>query len=168
MQSLHSPEDIDLQKYWLVLKRHRIPATVIFVITVILAIILAILSEKKYEAYGKLKFTKENTTSALIGESAENIKIGKLETLRSTATPVDTEAEVITSAPVVKEVIEKLNLSNKEDNAATYEDFVKNLKVKNIPGTDILTIAYQSKDREAAKAVVNAIMTTYLTENIEE
>ena len=167
MQSLNSPEDIDFQKYWLILKRHRLPATGVFLVTVILAAILAIVSEKKYQAYGKLKFTKENTTSALIGESSEKIKIGKLETLRSTATPVDTEAEVISSAPVVEEVIEQLNLTNKEGKALNYEKFVKNLKVKNIPGTDVLTIAYQSTDKEEAKAIVNATMATYLTKNIE-
>jgi len=70
MELSKHPEDIDFQKYWQILRRHRIPSTTVFLITVVLATTFALLSEKKYAAYGKLKFTKENTTSALIAESA--------------------------------------------------------------------------------------------------
>ena len=164
MELSKHPEDIDFQKYWQILKRHKIPATTVFLATVILATIFALLSEKKYAAYGKLKFTKENTTSALIAESGE--KLGKLETLSSTATPVDTEAEVIKSAPVVKEVIKRLNLTTEKGEPVKYEDFLKSLSVKNIPGTDILTIAYQSTEPKKTETVVNAIIDVYLDKNI--
>lgn len=158
------PEDIDFQKYWQILKRHRIPAAKVFLGTVILATIFALLSEKKYAADGKLKFTKDNTTSALIAEIGE--KIGKLETLSSTATPVDTEAEVIKSAPVVKEVIERVNLITEKGKPVSYEDFLTGLKVYNIPGTDILGINYESTDSQEAKTIVNTLIEVYLDKNI--
>jgi polysaccharide biosynthesis transport protein len=164
MELSKHPEDIDFQKYWQILKRHKIPATKVFLGTVILATILALVSEKKYAAYGKLKFTKENTTSALIAEGGE--KLGRLETLSSTATPVDTESEVIKSAPVVKEVIKKLNLTTKNGELITYENFLKNLSVKNIPGTDILSITYESSDSEEAKTIVNTVIEVYINKNI--
>ena len=158
------PEDIDFQKYWQILKRHKIPATKVFLGTVILATILALVSEKKYAAYGKLKFTKENTASALVANSAN--KVGKLDTLQSTATPVDTEAEVITSAPVVNEVIKQANLNNTKEEPVSYEDFLKDLKVYNIPGTDVLGINYKSSDPQEAETVVNTLIEVYLDKNI--
>ena len=164
MELSKHPEDIDFQKYWQILKRHKIPATKVFLGTVILATILALVSEKKYAAYGKLKFTKENTTSALITEGGE--KLGKLETLSSTATPVDTESEVIKSAPVVEEVIKQLNLTSKNGEFVSYEDFLKNLSVKNIPGTDILSITYESSNSKEAKTIVNTVINVYIKKNI--
>ena len=163
MELSKHPEDIDFQKYWQILTRHKIPATTVFIATVILATVFALLSEKEYEASGKLKFSRENATSALIADS-ENI--GKLDTLKSTATPVDTEAEVITSAPLVTEVIEKLELTDDEGELISYEDFLKNLSLENIPGTDVLNIAYQSADAEEAEAIVNTIIEAYIDKNI--
>jgi len=164
MELSKHPEDIDFQKYWQILRRHRIPSTTVFLITVVLATTFALLSEKKYAAYGKLKFTKENTTSALIAESAE--KLGKLETLSSTATPVDTEAEVIQSAPVIKKVIQQVNLVTKNGELIDYEDFLENLDVYNVPGTDVLGINYKSADKEEAQTIVNTLIEVYLDKNV--
>ena len=164
MELSKHPEDIDFQKYWKILTRHKIPATTVFLGTIFLATIFALLSEKKYAAYGKLKFTKENATSTLIAESAE--KLGKLETLKSTATPVDTEAEVIQSAPVIKEVIQRVNLVSKNGELIDYEDFLKNLNVYNVPGTDVLGINYESAGKEEAKTIVNTLIEVYLDKNI--
>ena len=164
MNSRRHPEDLDLQKYWQILTRYKVPGTGIFLLTVLLATIFALVSEKKYQATGKLRFIKENATSALITQNEE--RLGTLETFQSTATPVDTEAEVIRSAPVVEEVIEQLNLTNEEGEAIDYEDFLKNLNVKNLPGTDILAIGYQSPQPEEAKTVVDSMMEIYLRKNV--
>ena len=165
MELSKHPEDIDFQRYWQILKRHKIPATKVFLGTVILATIFALLSEKQYAADGKLKFSKENTTSALIADSGGE-KLGKLETLSSTATPVDTEAEVIKSAPVVNEVIKQAGLNNTKGEPVSYEDFLQGLKVYNIPGTDVLGINYKSPDPQEAETVVNTLIEVYLDKNI--
>ena len=165
MELSKQPEDIDLRKYWQILNRQKTPAIIVFLVIVILAIIAALLSEKKYAAYGKLKFTKENTASTLVAESSD--KLGKLETLSSTATPVDTEAEVIKSVPVVREVIKQLDLTTKQGELVTYENFLAALKVNNIPGTDVLVITYKNSEGEEAKAIVNKVMEVYLDKNIE-
>lgn len=164
MELSKHPEDIDFQKYWQILKRHKIPATKVFLLAVMIATLFALLSEKKYAAFGKIKFTKENTASTLITEGGE--KLGKLETLSSTATPVDTEAEVIKSSPVVREVIEQLDLTNKQEERVSYEDFLTALSVKNIPGTDILTISYQSPEGEEAAEIVDKTIEVYINKNI--
>ncbi|NER92796.1 MAG: hypothetical protein F6J86_02885 [Symploca sp. SIO1B1] len=70
-------EDIDFQKYWLILKRHWFLGSVVWCIVVVLATLAALSGEPTYEAYGKLRFKKENTTSALATGSGE--KFGKLD-----------------------------------------------------------------------------------------
>jgi capsular exopolysaccharide synthesis family protein len=164
MNSPRHPEDIDLNKYWHILKRRSTPASIVFLSTVVIATLIALISEKKYEAYGQIRLTKENTTSALVTKAGE--KLGKLETFTSTNTPVDTETEVIRSAPIINQVIAELNLKNKKGETITNEDFLENLKVKNIPGTDIVRVAYRSSDVDEAKSVVDRLIDTYLDSNI--
>ena len=164
METLKGSEDIDFQKYWQILKRHRVISFKVFLGVVILAFFAALFSEKQYSAYGKLKFNKQNATASLITEDQNNL--GTLETLRSTATPVDTEAEVIRSAPVVRTVINQLGLTEKTGENVDYQDFVENLSISNIPGTDVLTVAYTSKEKKEAESIVNAIMQAYLNQNI--
>ncbi len=164
MEALKGSEDIDFQKYWQILKRHRAPSLKVFLGVVIIAFFAALLSEKEYSAYGKLKFNKQNATSSLITENKNSF--GTLETLSNTATPVDTEAEVVRSAPVVRTVIEQLDLTEDEGERIDYQDFLENLGVSNIPGTDVLTVSYRSREKEEAEKVVNALMQAYLNQNI--
>lgn len=158
------PEELDFQKYWLILKRHSVPATGVFLITVIIAATLALFSEKKYEAAGKLKFIKENATSALVTEAGE--KIGKLDTLKFEGTPVDTEAEVLRSAPVVQQTIQSLNLTDQKGKLVTYESFLKNLEVKTVQDTDILQVSYQDPDPKQAQLIVDTLMDKYLNQSV--
>lgn len=164
MQSQEHPEDIDLQKYWLIIKRHWLPATLVWGATISLAIFKAVSTEEIYQAYGKLRFTKEDATSALVTDLGE--KIGQLDSLSSQNTPLDTEAEVIRSAPLVNQTIEELNLTNQDGEIVTYEEFIGRLSLEIVPGTDVLLISYQSPDPEKAQLVVNTLMEIYLENNI--
>lgn len=164
MEPQDYPEDIDFQKYWLILKRHWLLATVVWLLTITLATLAALATEKTYKAYGKLRLRKQNTTSALISEAGE--KISKLDTLDTQATPLDTEVEVIRTAPIVNKTIEALELTNKEGENVTYEGFLDRLGVKAIAGTDILTIAFRSHDPQEAEAVVNQLMESYIDDNL--
>jgi len=157
-------EDIDFQKYWLILKRHWFLGSVVWCIIVALATLAALSGEPTYEAYGKLRFKKENTTSALATGSGE--KFGKLDSVNSKDTPLDTEAEVIRSAPIVNQTIESLNLKDEEGEPVTYDDFNKGLNVETISGTDILSVSYESRQPEEAIEIVNTIMEIYLKNNI--
>ncbi|HEY9612924.1 polysaccharide biosynthesis tyrosine autokinase [Allocoleopsis sp.] len=157
-------EDIDLQKYWLILKRHWLQSAVVWGTTVALATCLGFSQKPTYEATGKLRFKKQNTTSALVTEAGD--KIGQLDALNSKDTPLDTEAEVIQSAPIVNQTISELNLKDKKGESVTYDSFLKSLKVKTVRGTDVLGISYKSSDRKEAIAVVNRLIQIYLKTNI--
>lgn len=164
MQSQEYPEDIDIQKYWLILKRHWLPATLVWLLTVGLATYAAFSVEEKYAAYGKLRLKKESTTSALVTEIGE--KIGTLDSLNMQDTPLDTEAVVIKSGPIVEQTINDLNITTEEGELISYDNFTESLGVKGIPGTDVLTLSYTSKDPEEARAVVDKIMELYIENNV--
>jgi len=112
MEYKEYPEDIDFQKYWLILKRHWLPGAVVWGTVVTLAAFVGFSQKPTYEATGKLRFKKQNTTSALVTEAGD--KIGQLDTLNSKDTPLDTEAEVLKSVPIVNQTIAELNLKDKK------------------------------------------------------
>lgn len=164
MEYKEYPEDIDLQKYWLILKRHWLQGAVVWGTIVAVATSIALSQKPTYEAAGKLRFKKQNTTSALVTQTGE--KIGQLDALNSKDTPLDTEAEVLKSSPIVNQIIADLKLKNAKGEPLTYDRFLKKLKVGTVRGTDVLGITYESTDREEAVNVVNKLIEIYIKTNI--
>ena len=164
MEYKEHPEDIDFQKYWLILKRHWLPATAVWGLTIALAVSVGLTKKPSYEASGKLRLKKESTTSALVTQAGE--KLGKLDSLNSKDSPLDTEAEVIRSTPIVNQTIAALNLKNEKGQPVAYEDFIKILKVKAVRGTDVLSVSYENRDPKQAIAVVDTLMNIYIKNNI--
>jgi capsular exopolysaccharide synthesis family protein len=164
MEYKEYPEDIDLQKYWLILKRHWLQGAVVWGTIVAVATSIALSQKPTYEASGKLRFKKQNTTSALVTQTGE--KIGQLDALNSKDTPLDTEAEVLKSSPIVNQTIADLKLKNAKGEPLTYDSFLKKLKVGTVRGTDVLGITYESTDREEAVNVVNKLIEIYIKTNI--
>ena len=158
------PEDIDFGKYWLTLKRHWCVGGSISLASIIVAGAIAGLEKPIYQAEGKLLFRKRDTASSLLSEAQQ--KVGELESLNQQNTPIDTEAEVLRSMPLIEKTIADLNLTDKSGQSVAPEDFSKALTVKAVKGTDILLISYQSTDPKAAAAVVNQLVRTYLETNI--
>jgi polysaccharide biosynthesis transport protein len=161
-------EQVDFQKYWLTLKRNWLPAACVWGATVACATGLALSAKPTYEAEGKLLFKKQSATSALISPSAtdSNSKLGELQALGKDNTPLDTEAEVIRSMPVVKKAIAALGWKDETGMPMTPKDFLTRLQVKTVRGTDILAITYQNPDPRQAAAAVNQLMSIYIQENI--
>lgn len=157
-------EDIDFQKFGLILKRRWLPGAVAFLAVFTLATLSAMRKTPTYEAQGKLLFQKKNTSSSLITEAGD--KLGQLETLNMMNTPVDTQAQVVTSLPIVTKTIEALNLRDKKGHLIPPEAFFSGLTVKGIKGTDVLQITYKAKDAKEAADVVNKLMRLYIEDNI--
>lgn len=157
-------EEINFQKYLLVLKRHWLPATFVFSMALIASLSVIFFKEPIYEANGKLRFKRQNTTYSLVTEAGE--KLGKLDSLNSKNTPLDTEAEVIRSKPIINQTINYLNLQDQKGQVLSYEDFLKNFKLEIIPGTDILNIVYRSQNPEESIKVVDTLMKIYIQKNI--
>jgi capsular exopolysaccharide synthesis family protein len=164
MEPKENTEDIDFKKYWLILKRRWLPASSIFLLTVILATAVAFVKKPTYEAQGRLLFKKKNVTSSLT-QAGE--KIGELDTLNMMNTPLDTEAEVVRSIPLIQKTIAALKLKDKKtDTILPPEAFLNQLTLKPLKGTDVLQISYKSKDPNEAAVVVNQLMSLYIENNI--
>lgn len=151
-------EYLDFQKYWQVLKRRWVPALATFASVVGIATAGSLLSPKIYEAEAEL-LIESNNTGRLTGLEDS---LGKVEGLTIDSNPVTTQARVLQSRPVVKQLVKDLNLRDDDGKFLKYEDIVENLKIKPIVGTDVLQISYTNKDPEIAALTVNKLIELYI------
>ncbi|MEH1968352.1 GumC family protein [Nostoc sp.] len=147
-----------------VIKRRWIPALGVFVCVFIILQVATFFKKPYFLAEGKLKFQRINTTSSLTGLGTE---MGKLEPLvDDKSNPLNTEAEVIRSVPVVKNTINRLNLKDNKKVHLTTKEFLQMLTVKEVKGADVLSISYKDKNPQIAAQVVNTLIDVYLEYNI--
>lgn len=158
-------EGIDFQKYWLVLKRHWLPSSIVFLLIVVLANVYAVTRKPIYSAEGRLLFKKRNATSALVTEAGA--KLGELDSLTMLNSPLDTEAEVIGSVPVVEETIRRAGLKDDKGNPLSPAKIYTGLSIKGLKGTDVMQISYTSGKPEEVAKVVNTLMDVYIENNVE-
>ncbi|MDB9457859.1 polysaccharide biosynthesis tyrosine autokinase, partial [Dolichospermum circinale CS-545/17] len=92
--------------------------------------------------------------------------LGGLSGLTNLSNPVDTEAEVIRSNPIVIKTINELKLKGRKGAPMTTDNFLKILKLKTIRGTDVMELSYKSTDKREAANVVNSLMKYYLASNV--
>jgi polysaccharide biosynthesis transport protein len=164
MERDRQPEEIRFDKYWLTLKRHRLPAGLIFLLALAGAGYAATLEQPSYQAEGKLLFRKRDRTAALL---TEGDKGSQLEALNNQNTPIDTEAEVLQSLPLVQKVIADLKLKGPTNAPLAPEVLLEGLTVKGVKGTDILLVSYQSDNPKEAAAVVNQLIKAYIANNVQ-
>lgn len=156
-------DEIDLRQYWLAVKRRW------FLIVIIIGSVFGITSfvtfnqKPIYEAEGKLIFDKQNSVSSLTGVSEG---VGELSGLTSSSNPLETQAEIIRSHPLIEKTIVDLQLKDQEGEPLTIDNFLGSLKVNAIRGTDVLQLSYRSVDPEQGKAVVNKLMNVYIDDNV--
>ncbi len=163
MESKPNFEEIDFQKYLLVLQRRWIPTVGIFTIVTSFATLFAFSLKASYKADGSL-LIRTNETSSLTGLGEA---IGKLESLTTTNNPLETQAKIVTSVPVLQETIRTLNLKDNQGESLKIRDFAQKLKIENAKGTEILLISYTDNDPVLAAEVVNQLMKVYIRNNIE-
>lgn len=152
---------VDLKQYWFILRRRWQPAVAIFGAIVGLTGLSLALQKPEYEAAGKLLLSDSRIPS-LTGLDEG----GSLKALTEDGNPADTQAEVIQSDPVALKTITILNLTDQEGSLMDPEEFLENLSVKNVPGTDVLQLTYTDTNPDQAAAVVNALMDFYLLNSV--
>jgi len=156
------PDELDLQKYWLILKRRWLPATGVFGVVVALAAFASTLQEDTFEAQGKL-LLKLDRQAALVGlvQNPNDLTVDVQSSV------LNTEAEVIRSVPVAQNVIDTLQLKDEEGSPLEPSAFLGGLTVKPVGGTDVLSISYVSDNPEKAAAIVNEMANAYVSQSIE-
>ncbi|MDB9347602.1 GumC family protein [Nodularia spumigena] len=156
-------DEIDLRQYWLVVKRRWL--LVVIIIGSVFGITSFVTFNQKpiYEAEGKLIFDKQNSVSSLTGVSEG---VGELSGLTSSSNPLETQAEIIRSHPLIEKTIVDLQLKDQEGEPLRIDNFLGSLKVNAVRGTDVLQLSYRSVDPELAKAIVNKLMYVYIDDNV--
>lgn len=155
---------IDLQQFWLVLKRRWLPASIVVASVFGLTVLWTFIQKPVYESQGKLVFPKTSSSSSLTSLSSA---LGDLSGLTGSSSPVETEAEIMRSHPIVIKVITNLDLKDSKGEKLEVEAFLKNLRLKALKGTDIMLVSYQSVNPQEAAKVVNTILNDYLATNIQ-
>lgn len=162
MEPRNYTEEIDLQKYWLVLRRRWFAGSVVFLASIGLGVLASSLQEPVYKANGKLLF-RPDRTPALTGVGE---KIGELESLKQEGNPLDTQAVIVQSSPILEEAIARLEVKAEDGTVLTPETLLPALTVTPVVGTDVLEVSYQSEDPKLAAAVVNQIMKSYINNDV--
>lgn len=156
-------EEINFQKYWLVLQRRWWLVLIATMTGGALAGLLVLPKPKSYQAMGKL-LVKPDQASQLTGFDA---KSGEIKALTQKSDPLSTEAEILKSQPVLAASSQALNLKDRKGKLIDAAMLEKKLTVKPIVGTDLLQVMYQSEDPEVAARVVNQVMQDYIRNNVQ-
>ena len=154
-------DEINLAQYWLTIKRRWLLILTLMASVFGLTAFYTFNQKPIYEAEGKLIFDKQ-TSASLTGVSE---RVGELSGV-SGSNPLDTQAEIIRSHPLIQKTIDTLQLKNKDGEPLGIDGFLRNLKVQSIRGTDIMQLSYRDTSPEQARAIVNQLMYAYLDNNV--
>ncbi|MEA5571816.1 polysaccharide biosynthesis tyrosine autokinase [Calothrix sp. UHCC 0171] len=162
---MENQESFTFDKYWHILQRRWIPALSVFFPILLISLVVSSMKKPSYQAQGKLQFQRTNTISTLTGVGTEVAKLEPVVQDQKT-NPLNTEAEVIRSFPIIRKTIDRLNLKDNKGAPIKTRDFLKKLSVKDVRGTDVLQVSYNDTNPEVSADVVNTLMTAYLEHNI--
>ncbi|PZD72711.1 Tyrosine-protein kinase etk [Acaryochloris thomasi RCC1774] len=152
-------EVIDLGKYWLILKRRWLPATIIFLLMFSTATLAAFLKAPIYQSQGTLRIKESQS-------GLTELDLGGISPLSGDSSPLDTEIETILSVPVLQEALKQLKLTDDEGEPLKIFDFEEQLSIKKARAGDVIELAYESEDPEEAALVINTLMKVYLADNL--
>ncbi len=161
MQNKKSNQEVDIQQYWLIIKRRWLFIVAAMLGSVGLSWFVIVQQKPQYQANGLLLFKSDRISS--LTKAGE--KIGDLESLMREGNPLETQAVVIQSEPILQEVIETLNL--KDEDGKPLEPESLPMTVEALVGTDVINVSYTSEKPRLAAAIVNQVMRTYVKNNIE-
>jgi capsular exopolysaccharide synthesis family protein len=162
---------MNFQQYWLTLKRRWLPASTVFVSVASLTGIALASQRDIYEAEGKLRFTREDRATSLTG-----VGIGResssapasFDSLVRDSNPINTEMELMRSAPVIDTTINQLNLKNSNGTPLSRNQFLSRLTLTTNRGTDVLRVSYRDQNPEVAKNTVKALISVYLDKHLQD
>uniref|UniRef100_UPI000A6E0866 Wzz/FepE/Etk N-terminal domain-containing protein n=1 Tax=Hassallia byssoidea TaxID=482630 RepID=UPI000A6E0866 len=138
MQTKGNPQEVEIQEYWLVLKRRWQVVVAVLLSSVGLSGFAILKQKPKYEASGMLLFKSDRISS--LTKAGE--KIGDLKSLMREGNPLTTQAVILKSRPILREAINTLGLVDKKGIPLEAESL--QVKVEPIVGTDVLKVSYIS------------------------
>lgn len=152
-------EEIDLQRYWLVLKRRWLPATLVLGTCVAGSALVALSREPSYSAEGTM-LVRPDLTPTLTGVGRD------LRELPLSINNLKNQSSVVLSTAVMQSVIDNLGLTDDNGLPLTPAVLSDHVKVSSEEQADILKVSYKSDDPGKAATVVNAVMDAYLSRDV--
>ncbi len=157
-------EQINFQKYWLILKRGRNITLTVFGIVVSLGLLYAVSSKPLYQSQAKL-LIKSSYTSSLTGLGGD---MGRIESLTDQGDPLTAQVEILLSNTALKQTIEELQLKNQLGELLPIKRLAANIKVDAVKGTDVLKVNYTDEDPQRAAVIVKKLVEIYIEQNIRD
>lgn len=157
-------EQIDLQRYWLVIKRRWLATSVVALLCVAAATYLALTEKSRYRASGQILVKGRDRSATLTGIAPE---LTTQETLGRETSALATQQQLMQSSDVLTEVIDELELESSEGDLLAPDVLRQGLSLRPLPGTNIVQLTYEAADPKFAAAVINSLMATYIDKNIE-
>ena len=157
-------EQIDLQRYWLVIKRRWLPTSVVVLLCVMAAAYVALNEKSRYRAFGQVLIQGRDRSASLTGIATE---LATQETLGRETSALATQQQLMQSTQVLERVVKNLDIKGSDGSLLAPGLLRSGLITKPLPGTNIVLITYESPNPDLAAAVVNELMEAYIEKNIE-
>ncbi|MEB3327737.1 MAG: polysaccharide biosynthesis tyrosine autokinase [Candidatus Sericytochromatia bacterium] len=155
---------MELKQYWQILWKRRWWVLLAFLTVVVATGVVTFTMAPVYQASTKLLLEQRDRTLSALGSEMANLT--ELSSLSRTGSPLDTQAELLRSVPVIARVIKRVNLTDPTTgNLITTEDFLTSARVTQIKGTDILQISYVHTDPIVATQVSDVWAQVFLEQN---
>ena len=163
---MNSPSNIEFERIWILLKRKWLPSFLIVLAGCTCGLFAGITQEKVYLSEGSILIKRKANTSSLTGVGEG---INEKEPLYQDSIPIETEAAVISSLPVLELAIKAGNLQSgsTDTELITPETILQKLEVKQIQSSDLLRVSFTDKEPKQAARVVDAILSAYLQKSIQ-
>ena len=155
---------MELKQYWQILWKRRWWVVLAFMAVVMATGVITFTMPPVYQASTKLLLEQKDKTLSALGAGLG--EFSELSSLSRTGSPLDTQAELMKSVPVVAEVIKRVDLrSPVTGELMSSESFLKQAKVSQIKGTDILQISFQHTDKLMAVHISDTWANVFVEEN---
>ena len=156
-------EEINLKKNLDILVRRWPVAAAVFGSSLGLAAVGAFTQKPIFTASGDLLFEVDQTSTLLQGGNLDQV-----QSFNEQASPLSTQSVIIQSNPILEEAISRLELSDEDGNPLPPLVIRNNLEIEAVMGTDVMRLSYYSDNAEFAANVVNAVMQSYIENDITE
>ncbi|HEY9722436.1 MAG TPA: Wzz/FepE/Etk N-terminal domain-containing protein, partial [Oscillatoriaceae cyanobacterium] len=155
---------MELKQYWQILWKRRWWVLLAFLAVVVVTGVVTFTTPPVYESSSKLLLEQKDKTLSALGTDLSDIS--DLSSISRNGSPLDTQAELLKSVPVVMQVIKRVDLRDATTgNLIEPDDFLKHAAVETIKGTDILQISYQDTSPIMATQVADTWAQVFLEQN---
>lgn len=156
--------DLDLLRYLRLVKQRGLVVLILMAGSLGISAAIAALNPVTYKADAKL-LVEVDRLSTLTGFGEG---VGEISPLVTAQNPLSTELEIITSRPILEEVINRLNITDKQGDLISVREIQEDVEASILGGADVIQISFTSEDPEAAKAIVNSLANVYIENNIDQ